>query len=70
MQSVKTCLISAHHIKKLFSSNKIQISPKSVKLVQDILEEELNLVIDRCKSNKIKRLSPAKIIYAKKWYNR
>ena len=69
MQS-KTCLISAHHIKKLFSSHKIQISPKSVELVQNILRDELDLVIDRCKANKIKRLSPDKIIYAKKWYNR
>jgi hypothetical protein len=65
-----TFAVSASYLKKYFNKNKIQLSPDAVELVQVIMQGELELVIEKCHNNKIKRLSSKNISNAKKWYNR
>tara|TARA_R100000458_G_C8263759_1_gene239052 strand:- start:1203 stop:1415 length:213 start_codon:yes stop_codon:yes gene_type:complete len=65
-----TFAVSASYLKKYFNRNNVQLSPDAVELVQVIIQDELELVIKKCHSNKIKRLSSKNISNAKKWYNR
>jgi|21_taG_2_1085346.scaffolds.fasta_scaffold00540_9 hypothetical protein len=62
--------VSASYLKKYFSKNKIQLSPDAVELVQGIMQHELELVIDKCHTNNVKRLTSKNISNAKKWYNK
>ena len=51
-------LLRANQIRKKFNQSNIQVSDDTLKLVNDVVEREVEKMVTRCSDGNVKRLTP------------